>query len=267
MSVPEPGQNLTRRRVLQALAVGAAAGGWAANRPAVASGTAPWSYGGVDGPAHWGQLAGDYKTCGLGKHQSPIDLGAAHLAQSGDLALQWQPFAATISHTGHTIEIDPLDAKNVDSFLELSGQRYRFLQFHFHHPSEHALAGNRWPLEVHFVHQSVANNGLAVVAVLFRPGRANDALEQVFSRMPGKPGTVALKSTLDMSQFLPRSAVTYRYAGSLTTPPCSEIVNWVVFRDPIEASVGQIDSFARLFPMNARPLQPLANRSVTVDLF
>jgi carbonic anhydrase len=267
MSIREAGRKLTRRRVLQVLAFGTAAGGWAASRSAVASTGAAWSYGGADGPAHWGRLSSAYKTCSLGKHQSPIDLGAAHLAQGGDLILHWQPFAATVSHTGHTIEVAPVNANAAGSFLELGGQRYRFQQFHFHHPSEHALAGNRWPLEVHFVHQAVTGHDLAVVSVLFRPGRANDALEQVFSRMPSKPGTVALKSAMDMSQLLPRSAVTYRYAGSLTTPPCSENVNWVVFRDPIEASVGQIDSFARWFPMNARPVQPLANRSVTVDLF
>ena len=267
MSVPEPGQNLTRRRILRALAIAAAAGAWPAGKSPASGGSAPWSYGGADGPAHWGRLSDQYKACSFGKRQSPIDLGAAHLAQGGDLTLQWQPFAATVSHTGHTIEVDPADAKAAGGFLELGGQRYRFLQFHFHHPSEHVLAGNRWPLEAHFVHQAVAGHDLAVVAVLFRPGRANDALEQIFSRMPGKPGTVALQSALDMSQLLPRSAVTYRYAGSLTTPPCSENVNWVVFRDPIEASSGQIDSFARLFPMNARPVQPLANRSVTIDLF
>src|ERR1700744_3524256 len=108
MSVAEPGRNLTRRRVLQALAAravvgGAAVGGWAVNRSAMASGNAAWSYGGADGPTHWGQLSGAYRICALGRHQSRIDLGAAHLAQSGDLALHWQPFTATIRHTGQTI--------------------------------------------------------------------------------------------------------------------------------------------------------------------
>jgi carbonic anhydrase len=258
----------TRRRILQTFAVGLAMSGWMRARPAAADGTAHWSYGGAEGPAHWGELGSDYKSCSLGKRQSPIDLGSARLAQDSALGLHWQPLAATVTNNGHTIQVDPAEAHHGGSFLDLSGRTYTFLQFHFHHPSEHALAGNRWPLEVHFVHKATTGNDLAVIAVLFRPGRANDALEQVFRQMPSKPGkTAPLKMPIDMSQLLPTSAVTYRYAGSLTTPPCSEIVNWVVFRDPIEASVGQIDSFARLFPMNARPLQPLTNRSVTVDLF
>jgi carbonic anhydrase len=267
MSEQKPAQELTRRRILQTLTVGLATRGLLRSQPVEAAGVAKWGYGGADGPAHWGQLGGDNKVCGLGKRQSPIDLSPAHLDQGPKLALHWRPLAATVSHNGHTIQVDPTDTTNAGSFLDLGEQRYSFLQFHFHHPSEHALAGNRWPLEAHFVHKSVAGNDLTVIGVLFRPGRVNDVLEQVFSQMPSKPGTTKLTAAIDMSQLLPASAVTYRYAGSLTTPPCSEIVNWLVFRDPIEAGIGQIDSFARLFPLNARPLQPLAGRSVSVDLF
>ncbi|HEX9447057.1 MAG TPA: carbonic anhydrase family protein, partial [Dongiaceae bacterium] len=208
-----------------------------------------------------------YKACSNGTRQSPIDLSPAHIAQGPSIALTWQPITATLSNNGHTVQVAPTDAKYVGSYLDLDGQRYTFAQFHFHHPSEHALAGNRWPLEVHFVHKAITGNDLTVIGVLFRSGRANAALGQVLAQMPHKTGSVPLMAAIDMMQLLPNSAATYRYPGSLTTPPCSEIVNWVVFRDPIEAGIGQIDQFARLFPLNARPIQPLLNRSVDADLF
>jgi carbonic anhydrase len=270
------GQIFTRRRMLQTLSVAAAGGVGLLDAPwrqgggnlAQAAGTAAhWSYEGDEGPRHWGQLSPDYKACSSGTRQSPIDLSAAHIVPGSALALSWQPMAATVANNGHTIQVAPQDAKYADSFLELDGKRYTFAQFHFHHPSEHALAGKRWPLEVHFVHKATSGSDLTVIGVLFRPGRANAALGQVLTHMPRKQETVTLNAAIDMTQLLPNAAATYRYLGSLTTPPCSEIVNWVVFRDPIEAGIGQIDQFANLFPMNARPVQPLLNRSVDIDLF
>lgn len=235
-------------------------------RQAVASGPASWSYGGKDGPAHWGQLAPGYQACGVGKRQSPIDLAAAHLGQATDLTFEWHPGQARLSNTGHTLELD-FEGAGAPSRLKLAGRAFSFLQLHFHHPSEHAVAGKRWPLEAHFVHKAMKGDGLVVLAVLFRPGRANDLLGRLLARMPAKPGTVKLEGIIDLAQLLPPGAASYRYAGSLTTPPCSEIVDWVVFRDPIEAGIGQIERFAQVFTMNARPLQPLDGRSVTVDLF
>jgi carbonic anhydrase len=235
--------------------------------PALASGgAAPWSYGGKDGPAHWGQLAPSYRACSQGRRQSPIDLAAAHLSEAVELGLDWHPGRARLSNTGHTLQLDP-ESDGTPSRLKISGREFAFLQLHFHHPSEHALGGKRWPLEAHFVHKAMKGDDLLVLAVLFRPGRANDLLGRLLARMPAKPGVVKLDGIVDLTQLLPRGAASYRYAGSLTTPPCSETVDWVVFRDPIEAGVGQIGRFAQVFPMNARPLQPLDGRSVTVDLF
>jgi len=236
------------------------------SRQAVANGPVPWSYGGKEGPSHWGQLAPGYQACGQGRRQSPIDLAAAHLGQVADLTLDWHPCRARLSNTGHTLELDP-ETGGAPSRLNLAGREFMFQQLHFHHPSEHAVAGKRWPLEAHFVHKAAKGGGLAVLAVLLRPGRANDLLGRLLARMPEKPGTVVLDEASDLTQLLPHGAASYRYAGSLTTPPCSEIVDWVVFRDPIEAGVGQIERFAQVFAMNARPLQPLDGRNVTVDLF
>ena len=137
----------------------------------------------------------------------------------------------------------------------LAGKKYELLQFHFHHPSEHLLAGKPFDLECHFVHRSAAGD-LAVVGVFIKPGASNMALQPVFDAMPAKatPET-KVAATVDTAALLPKSGSYFRYMGSLTTPPCSEGLTWTVFKEPIEASPEQIRQFASLFSNNARPVQ------------
>jgi len=259
---------VSRRDLLGAMAIGSltAAAGTALpwHRSARAENLPHWSYEGAEGAANWGQLSPEFGACGSGQRQSPIDLAGAGLEEAPDLALAWQPFDASVEHNGHTLQVAP--ANGAESALTLGGKKYAFLQFHFHHPSEHAVAGGRWPLEVHMVHKSEAGD-LAVTGILFRPGRESELLGRILTAAPRSKGKAAVPGSVDMGRFLPASRATYRYAGSLTTPPCSEIVSWIVFRDPVEAAVGQIESFARLFPMNARPLQQGFQRGIALDLF
>ncbi|WP_374655825.1 carbonic anhydrase [Dongia sp.] len=265
------GRSLSRRSLLGkmtagSLAIGAgiAGFGWAWPRLGRAEEAPHWTYEGHGGPEHWGDLSPDFGVCSSGQRQSPIDLAGAGLDETADLSLAWQPYAANVENNGHTLQVAAREG--TESALTLGGKTYAFLQFHFHHPSEHAVAGGRWPLEVHMVHKSAAGD-LAVVGIFFRPGRENDVLGAVLAQAPGSKGKGPMARPVDMSRFQPASAATYRYAGSLTTPPCSEIVSWIVFREPVEASVGQIESFARLFPMNARPLQQGFQRGIALDLF
>lgn len=211
-----------------------------------------------------------------GKRQSPIDLGAALPAQLGALQLTYSPFAADIAHLGHTLQVSAQESAQgsaqgsalppAGGYLTLDGTRFDFLQFHFHHPSEHALAGKRWPMELHLVHRA-ADGKLAVLGVMLRPGRENGGLANLLTALPASGQKRALAKPVDLAQFLPLSAASYHYPGSLTTPPCSEIVSWIVLRDPIEAGIGQIESLTHAFPMNARPLQPGAGRPIGLDLF
>lgn len=261
-------RSVSRRSLLGTIAVGslAATSGFGLPwvRAARAENAPHWSYEGPEGPAHWGQLSPEFGACSSGQRQSPIDLAGAGLDNAPDLTLAWQPFEAVVENNGHTLQVAPAD--RTDSALTLGGKTYAFLQFHFHHPSEHAVSGGRWPLEVHMVHKSEAGD-LAVTGILFRPGRENDVLGRVLAQAPVGKGKAAIPRAVDMTRFLPSSAATFRYAGSLTTPPCSEIVSWLVFREPVEAAVGQIESFARMFPMNARPLQQGFQRGIALDLF
>ena len=265
------GRPVSRRNLLQNMTLGTLAAGSGVTglispwRLVAQAEEAPhWTYEGHGGPEDWGKLAPEFGACATGQRQSPIDLASAGLAPGPDLALAWQPFEGTVENNGHTLQVAAVGP--TDSQLTLGGKKYSFLQFHFHHPSEHAVAGGRWPLEVHMVHKGEAGD-LAVTGIVFRPGRENDALAAVLAPAPRSKGKATIAKPLDMNRFLPASAATYRYAGSLTTPPCSEIVSWIAFREPVEAAIGQIGSFARLCPMNARPLQPSFRRGVALDLF
>lgn len=225
-------------------------------------GKAPhWGYAGREGPENWGRLSRDFAVCGAGREQSPIDLNNAIPAVVGDPVVQWQRTPLVVVNNGHTIQVDVA----AGSSMILDGAVYQLLQFHFHHPSEHTVDGIAYPLEVHFVHKGAA--GLAVLGVMFQEGPPNPTLGAIWDLMPAKPGQVRDPvAMLAPEALLPADATTWRYAGSLTTPPCSEVVSWVVYRQAVTASAQQIQAFAALFPLNARPVQPLNRRKLLLDV-
>jgi carbonic anhydrase len=225
---------------------------------AEAHGSAPhWGYEGENGPANWSELSPNFRSCSLGAEQTPIDLKGAISAKSGPVDIAYRRVPLTILNNGHTIQVNtPPGSK-----LRISGTTYELLQFHFHHPSEHLLAGKHFDMEIHFVHKA-ANGALAVVGVFIKPGATNSALAPIWAAMPAheaEPGLVA-DVTINPAQLLPKVHDYFRYMGSLTTPPCSEGLTWTMFRTPIQASTAQIQKFAALFPLNARPTQPLNRR-------
>jgi carbonic anhydrase len=216
-----------------------------------------WSYEGHGGPEHWAELSPDFKTCAIGVQQTPIDLKSSVAARLAPVAPQFAEMPLRILNNGHTIQVSCAEG----SHTELDGQRYDLVQFHFHHPSEHLLMGQAFPLEAHFVHKN-ADGGLAVLGVFVKPGAASAGLQPIWDAMPPEEAEERTVdgTTVRPAELLPRDRAYFRYWGSLTTPPCSEGVLWTVFREPIEASDAQIGAFAKLFPLNARPVQPLLHR-------
>jgi carbonic anhydrase len=215
-----------------------------------------WSYEGEGGPAQWGKLSPDFKTCELGIQQTPIDLKDGIRAEIGGVELAYPAMPLRVLNNGHTIQVNCAPGGRA----RINDAAYDLLQFHFHHPSEHLLSGKPFDLECHFVHKSAAGN-LAVVGVFLKPGAENPGLQPIWQAMPAQEGPEHLIETaIDLTALLPRSRDYFRYIGSLTTPPCSEGVLWTVFRSPIEASPEQIRRFAQLFPLNARPVMPLNRR-------
>lgn len=215
-----------------------------------------WSYEGKGAPEKWGQLQADFRVCDLGLEQTPVDLKGAVRAEVGGVEPAFREAPLRVLNNGHTIQVNCQGGGQT----RISGTSYELLQFHFHHPSEHLLSGKRFDLECHFVHRS-ASGELAVLGVFIRPGGANAALQPIWDAMPAQEGPERNAGTaVRPGDLLPRGRGFFRYAGSLTTPPCSEGVVWTVFKDPIEASPEQIRRFAQLFPVNARPVQGLHRR-------
>lgn len=219
---------------------------------------AHWSYEGSDGPANWGNLDPTNRVCSTGVQQSPIDIRDPIRAQLAPLRVIWEKRAETIVNTGRTVQLNMGEA----SVLGYGSANYRLLQFHFHHPSEHLIAGKTLPMEIHFVHANAAGS-LAVIGVLIAAGRANAAFNKIVSTMPEQEGpAIAADRAINPNSLLPSSRSYYRYSGSLTEPPCSETVDWLLLTDPIQVADADIARFAKLFPMNARPVQKTDRRFV-----
>lgn len=221
-----------------------------------ASEGAHWTYEGHDGPQEWGSLEKGFSACSVGTQQSPINLEGAVKAESAGPVLAWKPFAYKVVNNGHTIQAD---VTGDGGTATMGGKTYALKQFHFHAPSEHAIDGKRTAMEAHFVH-AAPEGGLLVAGVFMVPGAANAAFSSLMAAAPRKAGDKTLAAPLDPTGFLPSARGTYRYEGSLTTPPCSEIVDWNVFGAPIEVAQADIDAFRAIFPMNARPLQAVNRR-------
>ncbi len=189
--------------------------------------------------------------------QSPIDLADAASREFAEMAFDYAAApVSVVSDHGFRFDLENPGGVTVD------GRRYELLQFHFHHPSEHTVSGAAFPMEMHLVHQH-ADGALAVVGVFLAEGDAHEALASVWGGMEEPPGEVA--ATLDPAALLPEERTTWRYPGSLTTPPYTEGVSWFVMTEPVTVSREQIEAFQRGTPMNARPVQPLNARELTSD--
>lgn len=220
-----------------------------------------WSYDGTTDPAHWGDIDPEFAMCATGTMQSPIDIHGAKPAHLGVLQLHYPATRARVFNTEHTIEVQPAEG---GTLITPSGT-YRLTLFHFHTPSETRFNGRAYPLSAHFVHRNDEGR-IAVVAVMFRLGKASAPLATPLRTLPeaGDP-PVPLPGTLSIASLLPHSLAYYTYSGSLTTPPCTEGVQWYVLKQPLTISAAQLRAFRKRYPMNARPVQPLDGRTVAAS--
>ena len=226
--------------------------------PTAFAATTHWEYSGEAGPAKCASLTPEYGQC-AGSNQSPVNLTGMVEAKLAPLQFHYQTGGKTLVNNGHTIQVNYAPG----STLELDGMRFELKQFHFHAPSENLIEGKSYPLEGHLVHANDRGE-LAVVAVMFEPGRANAALSLAWQVLPAKAGeSHGLKEPVSAEQLLPAKRDYYRFSGSLTTPPCSEGVRWLVMKEPVQVSQAQIDAFkAVMHHPNNRPVQPLNGRLV-----
>jgi carbonic anhydrase len=232
----------------------------AARKPAAAGAHAPahWGYGGEGGPAQWGSLKPEFATCANGSRQSPIDIRSGIRVDLEPIQFDYWPVAFQVVDNGHTVQAN-LSPGNA---IVVGGKRYELVQFHFHRPSEEAINGRQFEMVAHLVHKDPEGR-LAVVAVLMDQGRAHPMVQLVWNSLPlEQTETVQSPAPIDMNLMLPDDRRYFTYMGSLTTPPCSEGVRWLVLKQPATMSADQIAVFARLYPMNARPLQQASGRLI-----
>jgi carbonic anhydrase len=224
--------------------------------PSATSSPAHWAYDGTDDPAHWASVSDDYRTCAAGKAQSPIDLPALGHDAPLDLDVEEGEVTETTADNGHTVQ---LTAGSGETTV-IDGTAYHLQQMHFHAPSEHTVEGKRYPVELHFVHAD-AKGHLAVVAVFAEAGAHDAAFDpDIAGAADGE--TSARGHVVDVAAMLPTNRAYWAYDGSLTTPPCTEGVHWVVLATPIELGQDQIDALTAVHHDNDRPTQPLDGRTV-----
>ncbi|MFB6325391.1 carbonic anhydrase [Pantoea deleyi] len=218
-----------------------------------------WSYEGKAGPEHWSELSSDFHLCHEGKAQSPINIKDPIQGNLQPLKLAYQASAEKVINNGHTIQVT---VDNEDDFV-LDGEKFTLRQYHFHTPGENQINGHTFPLEAHFVH-SQEGGDLAVVAVMFEVGKENPALAPLIDAMPNKENQqVSINREIDLRALFPQDLHYYRFSGSLTTPPCSEGIRWLVMKQPVTLSQAQLDAFRQaLKTTNNRPLQPLNGRMI-----
>lgn len=236
----------------------------AASIPVVAFAEPPphWSYTGKDSPEHWGDISPVYAACRLGKNQSPVDLSNVKATGDNLAKFHYEPLDYALEHNGHTIQATPKESVQA---LHLGDKAFTFKQFHFHTPSEHTFHSKYFPMEAHFVHQTEGGE-LAVLGVMFREGEENPALQPLLAKALQAGDKIQLAEKLDIMPLFPEGKSHFRLNGSLTTPPCSEGVNWVVFKIPVNASKAQLDAMRQMIGQeNNRPVQPLNARIVVEE--
>lgn len=216
-----------------------------------------WSYDDENG---WAGAGPDAAACLHGQRQSPIELSDARRVDEPDFEFRYRAVFAEERNNGHTLEI----ASPAGETVFAGGAELRLVQAHFHDPAEHVIGGARLPLEMHLVHRA-ADGALVVIGVLFREGGAHPGLAALWRDLPGlRENAPPLRVAFDPGAFLPDDQTHFEYSGSLTTPPCTEGVRWLVFQTPLEASRTQIDAFRAAFGENARMLKPRNGRDVSV---
>ncbi|MCB1152611.1 MAG: carbonic anhydrase family protein [Deltaproteobacteria bacterium] len=215
-----------------------------------------WSYQGSNGPDAW---AVEFPGCG-GTAQSPIDIVRRQAVNGSTipLAFDYRPIQATLFNNGFTMQVDT----SPGCVLTWRGSPYDLVQFHWHCQSEHTIDGRPFPMELHLVHQSREAEAFAVIGVMLEHGAHQDAYDLLWHDLPTDDVKQNIFDEFDPSVLLPSRRDYFLYEGSLTTPPCTEAVSWLLLEEPFPVSKKQIENFEHLYPDNHRPRQPLNGRRV-----
>ncbi|XOF32817.1 MAG: carbonic anhydrase [Candidatus Electrothrix sp. YB6] len=218
-----------------------------------------WGYTGAGAPEHWGELYPAFELCAQGVNQAPINLTGFIEAELEPITFNYTGLATEVVHNGHAIQAN----YTAGSTMTAAGKTFMLKQFHFHTPSENLIDGKQFPMEAHFIHADTDGH-LAVIAVMYTLGEENAELKKIWQQMPAKAGKKSgMVSQARAERLLPKNKEYYRFNGSLTTPPCTEGVLWLVMKNPVTVSEAQVKQLAEaLGHPNNRPVQPINARPV-----
>ena len=228
---------------------------------AAATSEVHWGYEGDGSPEHWGDLSAEFEACGTGQEQSPINLSDATPEDLADVEFAYAASAGEVLNNGHTLQYTPSNTQKVT----LDGEELELAQLHMHTPAEHEVDGKQLPGEIHFVHKNAAGE-ITVLGVLLEEGAPNELVQYLLDNAPETVDASHLsQEEVNIADALPASHEYITYAGSLTTPPCSENVRWIVMTQPVTASAEQLQAFESLIGKNARLVQNQNGRELTLD--
>ncbi|MDY7539907.1 carbonic anhydrase family protein [Undibacterium sp. RTI2.1] len=217
-----------------------------------------WSYEGEGGPLNWGKISPANAKCDSGERQSPIDIRDGIRVDLAPISFDYKPAGFRVTDTGHTIQVN----LGPGNYITVNGRSFELVQFHFHKPAEERVNGKGFEMVVHLVHKD-ADGKLAILAVLIERGKPHSLVQSVWNNLPlEKNDSMQGPAAMDLNEILPAKRDYYTFMGSLTEPPCTEGVLWLVMKEPIEISAEQLAIFNRLYPMNARPIQKTSGRLI-----
>jgi carbonic anhydrase len=223
---------------------------------------APWSYYGRTGPSNWGHLDPQYSACSKGKLQSPIDIRGAKVDPAlRPIEFHYLSGPVTLVNTGHTVRVNVVPG----SYIVVGGARYDLVEFHFHHPAEDLVNGKLSDLQIDIVHKNPAGE-LAIIGVRVNEGRVNGSLAALWPSLPPTPGaTTSIQADFNPLGLLPADRSYWSYTGSITVPPCTEGVHWLAMQTATELAQDQWQAFAKLYPDDARPIEPTNKRKIAAS--
>jgi carbonic anhydrase len=221
-----------------------------------------WDYHGITGPEHWHDLHKNFSLCGQGNAQSPIDIPEESAKSNLNIEFNYEPSSISLYNNGKTLLINYF----AKAKIMLNKRKFKLVRLQFRTPSEHLVSGIEYPMEIQFYHRS-ADNTTAIVSVFVQAGQNNALLENIWNVMPEHINreTIVREKSFDANLLFPQDRTFYFYRGSLTTPPCTENVQWIIFANPIEASAEQLEIFSTILNNNRRPIQETNNRPVRID--
>ena len=217
-----------------------------------------WAYEGENGPAYWGKINPAWAKCGDGSRQSPIDIRDGMKVELEQITFDYHPSSFNVTDNGKTVQV----MVGGGNFITVNNRMYELIQFHFHRPSEERINGKGYEMVVHLVHKD-GEGRIAMLALLLERGKPQPVIQTVWNNLPlEKLETMAPSVVLDPMELLPARRDYFTFMGSMTTPPCQEGVLWLVMKEPVQASPAQMALFSRLYPLNARPIQPSSGRII-----